>query len=760
MRNAKFALWVMLLAAFTSLQATQYHVVGELFTQTWCGYCPDAREGLAALYANQPDLFIPMFWEGDGQHPSPSYSARASMYGVNGIPHVQFGGTIDEVGGGTTMLPYYTQDFNSLVNYDAPIEMDAAFGVNGDGDFVISTNIEVTGAITTTSNKVVFIITKYWNDEYFSTVQRYAYIDFGLTQVGETGTYSYTFDGDASYDIADLKAVAMVQDYGGATGNKKILQAACTGYSQLTALFNANVTSGPAELGVSFNDMSIAPDGAASWAWDLDGDGNVDSSVQNPYYLYTEPGTYDVTLIVTDTNGETAATTLENYITVTDGSAVSGAVAGVWTQTYSPYNIIGTMTIEDGANLTIEPGVVVNVSNDALIEITGSITADASAGQAITIRGTEDRYSWQGIRIQYTDDVSLFDNVYIEDASDCALDIEDAPVQVLNCWFTGNMSTAKAAAVTLTSCDDVLLQGNMFTGNFSSSSAGAVGLVSSAIEMRNNIIVNNTGGFAAAIGAKQSSTLTMMNNTIANNLCTGSTHGHVAFFQSSGSLTNDIIITMDSNDSAVYNFGTEPVVTYCNVSGGFTGDGNIDADPLFTNPTEGPGIDYSDDTASWILLSGSPCVDAANPDAMYYDVEDPSNAGQAMYPARGTVTGDMGAFGGPNTNPWYSVVAVGDGELEPVVSACRLAAYPNPFNPVTTLALALPDGMKNRPVSLAIYNVRGERVATLLNNEVTTSATFTWHGTDDSGRAISSGVYFARLSAGGQVATCKLALLK
>jgi hypothetical protein len=45
---------------------------------------------------------------------------------------------------------------------------------------------------------------------------------------------------------------------------------------------------------------------------------------------------------------------------------------------------------------------------------------------------------------------------------------------------------------------------------------------------------------------------------------------------------------MDSNDSAVYNFGTEPVVTYCNVSGGFTGDGNIDADPLFTNPTKAP----------------------------------------------------------------------------------------------------------------------------------------------------------------------------
>jgi hypothetical protein len=51
--------------------------------------------------------------------------------------------------------------------------------------------------------------------------------------------------------------------------------------------------------------------------------------------------------------------------------------------------------------------------------------------------------------------------------------------------------------------------------------------------------------------------------------------------------------------------------------------------------------------------------------------------------------------------------------------------------------------------------VRGERVATLLNNEVTTSATFTWHGTTTA-VAPYPGVYFARLTR-RQVATCKLA---
>ena len=159
MRIAKWALLVMLLGGMLGLQAVQYNVVGEVFTSTGCGYCPDAREGLAGLSANQPDLFIPIIWEGN-QHTSPGYSTRASMYGVGGIPHAQFGGTEDVVGGGTNMLPYYTPVFNNLVTYDSPIEMSVASGLTADGDYFISPNCEVIAALPTTPNKLVFTVAK------------------------------------------------------------------------------------------------------------------------------------------------------------------------------------------------------------------------------------------------------------------------------------------------------------------------------------------------------------------------------------------------------------------------------------------------------------------------------------------------------------------------------------------------------------------------------------------------------------------------
>ena len=55
-----------------------------------------------------------------------------------------------------------------------------------------------------------------------------------------------------------------------------------------------------------------------------------------------------------------------------------------------------------------------------------------------------------------------------------------------------------------------------------------------------------------------------------------------------------------------------PVVTYCNVEGGYTGTGNIDADPLFIDP-DGPDNDpntWQDN--NYRLSSTSPCIDAAN----------------------------------------------------------------------------------------------------------------------------------------------------
>jgi hypothetical protein len=85
--------------------------------------------------------------------------------------------------------------------------------------------------------------------------------------------------------------------------------------------------------------------------------------------------------------------------------------------------------------------------------------------------------------------------------------------------------------------------------------------------------------------------------------------------------------------------------------------------------------------------------------------------------------------------------------------------YPNPFNSSTVIRFALPT---SQDVELAIYNLAGQKVATLVDG-TRQAATYTvrWDGRDVSGHDLASGVYLYRLRAGGeQVQTRKLVLIR
>jgi hypothetical protein len=85
-------------------------------------------------------------------------------------------------------------------------------------------------------------------------------------------------------------------------------------------------------------------------------------------------------------------------------------------------------------------------------------------------------------------------------------------------------------------------------------------------------------------------------------------------------------------------------------------------------------------------------------------------------------------------------------------------AYPNPFNPSTTISFDLPEAMH---VSLGIYDVQGKRVASLVNGTREAGASSVlWDGRDSQGVSLASGVYFYRLEAGGRVLTRRLVLVK
>ena len=84
--------------------------------------------------------------------------------------------------------------------------------------------------------------------------------------------------------------------------------------------------------------------------------------------------------------------------------------------------------------------------------------------------------------------------------------------------------------------------------------------------------------------------------------------------------------------------------------------------------------------------------------------------------------------------------------------------YPNPFNPNTTIRFSIP---KHERVSLKIYNILGQEVATLVNDELSAgSHILTWQGTNHSNHHVATGVYFYRLEAGSFSSVKKLLLLK
>jgi len=82
------------------------------------------------------------------------------------------------------------------------------------------------------------------------------------------------------------------------------------------------------------------------------------------------------------------------------------------------------------------------------------------------------------------------------------------------------------------------------------------------------------------------------------------------------------------------------------------------------------------------------------------------------------------------------------------------AAYPNPFNPTTTLELAIPEAGY---ISVKVYNLVGQEVATLIDGvmDANPSHRFQWNA-----GSLSSGVYLVRAEGAGQVTTQKLMLIK
>jgi len=109
--------------------------------------------------------------------------------------------------------------------------------------------------------------------------------------------------------------------------------------------------------------------------------------------------------------------------------------------------------------------------------------------------------------------------------------------------------------------------------------------------------------------------------------------------------------------------------------------------------------------------------------------------------------------------PYFEVKLTQD-DLQSVIPPefALMQNYPNPFNPSTTIAFSLPE---ESLVRLDIFNIKGQLVKNLLDSEMPMGLhSVVWNGRDMNNMAVSSGVYFYRISSFKNTITNKMLLMK
>ncbi|MFC1898283.1 T9SS type A sorting domain-containing protein [Candidatus Cloacimonadota bacterium] len=314
--------------------------------------------------------------------------------------------------------------------------------------------------------------------------------------------------------------------------------------------------------------------------------------------------------------------------------------------------------------------------------------------------------------------------------------------------YAENVSTISSGACTVsvyrhnTWDGDIYITNSLFCDNFASANTADQVLVTRS-EVGSSTLISNC-------------TFTNNQNSSIGNSATFVPMGNISISNSifNNSSTNEIIL----GDRTQWGYIDTLSIQYCNIDGGQNAivnqnnanivnwlEGNIDEDPLFLLSGNDP----------YQLTNLSPCIDTGTPDTtgifippwdlLHHErIWDGDENGSEII--------DMGCY---------------EFDAEPYVEAIqnlkanspyKLSNYPNPFNPETTISFNI---LEQGKVELAIYNIKGQRIKTLLNNRLDQGRhEVTWNGEDDRNAQVGSGVYFYNLKTKNQTIVKKMILLK
>jgi hypothetical protein len=186
---------------------------------------------------------------------------------------------------------------------------------------------------------------------------------------------------------------------------------------------------------------------------------------------------------------------------------------------------------------------------------------------------------------------------------------------VEQCTFIDNSALVAGGGLSSYVESSTIVDRCRFIGNHALSGGGlnAVDDVEggSAPIVTNTLFAGNTANYGGGAMSVERSALTIHNCTLTDNEALVA--GAVRCVTDSATLRNTIVWrnTSAAGGGSLGGIGV-PTVSYCNIEGGYPGEGNIDADPKFVDDDGADGDPATQADNDYHLAAGSPCIDAGD----------------------------------------------------------------------------------------------------------------------------------------------------
>lgn len=310
-----------------------------------------------------------------------------------------------------------------------------------------------------------------------------------------------------------------------------------------------------------------------------------------------------------------------------------GNVSGTWTLDNCPYMINGEITIPQGSQLIIEPGVNVIITGHYKFNINGRLLAEGEEHKYIFFTAQNQTTGWNGLRFidQNTNGQDSSKVVYCKlqygnasasypDNNGGAIYLDNSDILIDNCIISDNSANGGGGGLFVYNSSSPTITHTIIRDNISNDAGGGIHIYDSCTPILENVCINNNEAVSTVFGrgggiyCDSFCYPALTNVTISNNTANHTSPNPGGAIYSCNYSFPDLIncILWDDLPQEIGDDGFGSVAaTYSDVEGGTPGDGNINTDPLFADPANDnyqiTWSNYPVDDAT-----KSPCIDTGS----------------------------------------------------------------------------------------------------------------------------------------------------